>query len=314
LKFNISMPGQNHIPPAEEAVIAVPPWATQLVAPDFQRIVSVIDELGYEAVTISEHLAMPYGDVPRLGAYWIDAMSGLAFIAGSTRRVRVAASVLVLPYHHPLALAKALGTIDVLSGGRLEVAVGVGHALREFEVLNVPFAARGAITDEALRAMSELWSSDEPCFNGHHFQIEGLAFEPKPVQTPRPPIYIGGNSRPALRRAARYDGWEPNPHLFSVEEIPPLIEYIHAQPEFSGKEETFQIRWPGTVPGLERPVFASLSDAGLASHAEQLLERLGYLATLGITTVTVPVPVTRSIDDYLDFVRWFDGAIATKFG
>jgi Luciferase-like monooxygenase len=109
---------------------------------------------------------------------------------------------------------------------------------------------RGAITDETLEAMLELWRSDEPSFQGRYFQIDGLAFEPKPVQRPRPPIYVGGNSKPALRRAARFEGWEPNPTEFSAEEMPPLIEYIRAQPDFAGKEETFEISWVGTLPGI----------------------------------------------------------------
>ena len=314
MRFNVSMPGQNHIPPVDDHVIPAPQWSAHLAAPDFQRIASAVDECGYHAITISEHLAMPYFEVPRLGPYWLDALSAIAFIAGATRRVRVTTSVLVVPYHHPLALAKTLSTIDVLSGGRLDVAAGIGHAVREFEVLGIPFGERGAITDETLQAVIELWSSDEPFFDGHYFQVDGLAFAPKPVQKPRPPIYIGGNSRPALRRASRYDGWEPNPTSFAAEEVPPLLDYIRAQPDFAGKEQTFGVRWPGTVPGLDRPAFAALHGAGRASHASQVLERLAYLAGLGITAVTVPVPVTDSLSDYLDYLRWFDEEVITKIG
>jgi probable F420-dependent oxidoreductase len=300
------MPGNHHIPPVNDHVPEAPPWASRLAAPDFQRLAAVIDGLGYHAIITSEHLAMPYFEVPRLGPYWMDALSAMAFVAGSTRRVRVGTSVLVVPYHHPLALAKALSTIDVLSGGRLDVSVGIGHAVREFEALGVPFAERGAITDETLHAVTELWSADEPSFRGHYFQIEGLAFEPKPVQKPRPPIYVGGNSKPALRRAARYEGWEPNPTKFSVEEIPPLADYIRSQRELAGQESPFEITWVGSIPGVRRPAFAELSETGRTTHADQIFERLAYLDTLGITTVLVPEPVTESIDDYLEFIRWFD--------
>jgi probable F420-dependent oxidoreductase len=255
---------------------------------------------------------MPYFEVPRLGPYWMDALSVMAFVTGSTRRVRVSTSVLIVPYHHPLAFAKALSTIDVLSGGRLDVSVGVGHAVREFEVLGVPFGERGAITDETLDAMAELWSADEPSFHGRYFQIEGLAFEPKPVQQPRPPIYVGGNSKPALRRAARYDGWEPNPTHFFVDEIPPLVDYIRSQREFADKGSRFQICWVGSIPGVERPDFGALSETARTAHAERMLERLGYLASLGITTVSVPEPVTKSIGDYLEFVQWFDEEVISK--
>jgi probable F420-dependent oxidoreductase len=312
LRFNIALPGNNHIPPANDHVPAASLWATRLKAPDFQRIAAVIDGCGYHAITTSEHLAMPYFEVPRLGPYWMDALSVMAFVTGATRRVRVSTSVLVVPYHHPLAFAKALSTIDVLSGGRLDVSVGVGHAVREFEVLGTPFGERGAITDETIEAMVELWSADEPSFHGRYFQIDGLAFEPKPVQQPRPPIYVGGNSKPALRRAARYDGWEPNPTYFSVDEIPPLVDYIRSQRDFSDKESMFQICWVGSIPGVARPDFAALSEAGRIAHADQIIERLAYLARLGITTVSVPEPVTQSIDNYLDFVRWFDEEVIAR--
>jgi hypothetical protein len=213
-----------------------------------------------------------------------------------------------------LSLAKALSTIDVLSGGRLNVSIGVGHAVREFEVLGLPFEERGAITDETLEAMLELWRADEPSFRGRYFQIDGLAFEPKPIQQPRPPIYVGGNSKPALRRAARFDGWEPNPTEFSADEMPPLIDYIRSQPDFAGKEETFEISWVGTLPGIGRPVFGDLGDGERADYVGRLIERLEYVRGLGATTASVPLPVTQSAEDYLDFVRWFDQEVIAKVG
>jgi len=314
VKFRIAMPGTNHIPPANDHVPEAAQWATRLSAPDFQRIAAALDDLRYSAIATSEHLAMPYFEVPRLGPFWMDALTVMSFVAGATRRIRVDASVLVLPYHHPLSLAKALSTMDVLSGGRLNVSIGVGHAVREFEVLGIPFEERGAISDETLEAMLELWSSEEPSFHGRYFQIDGLAFEPKPVQQPRPPIYVGGNSKPALRRAARFDGWEPNPTEFSVEEMPPLIDYIRWQPDFAGKEETFEISWVGTLPGLGRPIFAELSDGERADYGGRIAERLEYVRGLGATTVSVPMPITQSADDYLDFVTWFDAEVIAKVG
>jgi alkanesulfonate monooxygenase SsuD/methylene tetrahydromethanopterin reductase-like flavin-dependent oxidoreductase (luciferase family) len=222
--------------------------------------------------------------------------------------------VLVLPYYHPLAFAKALSTIDVLSGGRLDVSIGVGHAVREFEVLGVPFEERGAITDEILEATLVLWSQDEPVFHGPHFDIDGLAFEPKPIQSPRPPIFVGGNSKPALRRAARYEGWQPNPTNFSLEELPPLIEYLRSQPDFAGKEDTFDLCWVGTVPGIDRPDFGTLSDSGRTAYRDQILDRLAHLASLGITSTSVPIPVTQSLDAYVEYITWFSDEIIGAVG
>jgi probable F420-dependent oxidoreductase len=299
VKIQVGLPGNNHLPGSPE-------WMTSLEAPEHQRIAAVIDDLGFYAVTTSEHFAMPYWEVPRLGPYWTHALTVLAFVAGATRRVRVDASVLVLPYHHPLALAKAISTLDVLSGGRVDVSVGVGHAVAEFEALGVPFTDRGAIADEMLDAMKELWSAEEPVFRGRFFTIEGLAFEPKPVQRPRPPIYVGGNSKAALRRAARHEGWQPNPTDFTVDEIPPLLDYIREQPEYRGKEKTFELCWLGFPdPAVFDLDFKGASAARLSGQRDRLLEGFGALAAMGITRTPVPLARTTSADDYLDYLRWF---------
>lgn len=299
MKIQVGLPGNNHLPGSPE-------WMTRLEAPEHQRIASAVDELGFYAITTSEHFAMPYWEVPRLGPYWTHALTVLSFVAGATRRVRVDASVLVLPYHHPLALAKAISTLDVLSGGRVDVSVGVGHAVQEFEALRVPFPDRGAIADEMLDAMKELWSAEEPVFRGRFFTIEGLAFEPKPVQQPRPPIYVGGNSKAALRRAARHEGWQPNPTDFTVEEIPPLFDYIRGQPEYQGKEKTFELCWLGfpdaAVFNLD---FKGASAAQLGSQRDRLLEGFSSLAAMGITRTPIPLARTTSADEYLDYLRWF---------
>jgi alkanesulfonate monooxygenase SsuD/methylene tetrahydromethanopterin reductase-like flavin-dependent oxidoreductase (luciferase family) len=160
----------------------------------------------------------------------------------------------------------------------------------------------------------ELWQSEEPSFHGRFFQIDGLAFEPKPVQQPHPPIYVGGNSKAALRRAARFDGWQANPTGFPLAEVPELIDYIRSQPDFAGKEETFEVCWVGTLPGLPRPVFAALSEGERSDYLGQLKERLVYLRSLGVNALLVPVPVTHSAEDYLDFVRWFDEEVIAELG
>jgi probable F420-dependent oxidoreductase len=312
MKLRIAMPGTHHIPPADDRVPAAAPWAPGLAAPDFQHIVSAIDDLRYDAITTSEHLGMPYFEVPRLGAFWMDALCTMAFIAGASRRVRIDASVLIAPYHHPLSFAKALSTMDVLSGGRLDVSVGVGHAQQEFKALGVAFADRGRITDETLDAALELWSAAEPTFHGRFFDVEGLAFEPKPVQNPRPPIYVGGNSKPALRRAARFDGWQPNPIEFPVGRIPESLDYIRAQPGYAAKQRTFEVYWMGSIPNLERPIFADMSNAQRSEHRDKIVERLEHLTALGVTITATPVPVTQSMNDYLDFIAWFDEEVISR--
>ncbi|GLY65416.1 TIGR03619 family F420-dependent LLM class oxidoreductase [Amycolatopsis taiwanensis] len=301
MNFDVALPGTNHLPGRWK-------WAHELTPPELKRILEVADELGYTSVTVPEHFAMPYFEVPRLGAYWQDALSVMAFAAAATTNVRIDATVLVLPYHHPLQLAKALATIDVLSGGRLNVSVGVGHAEQEFTVLGVPFSRRGAITDEILDILDILWREEKPEYHGEHFEVSGLAFEPKPVQRPRPPIYVGGNSKPALRRAARHDGWQPNPTGFTLDEIPPLLDYLRAQPEYSGKADTFDVNWlepPADVP-IPRS-FASAGAAELHAYRDRLVEAYAtdYPAA-GVTRTAIGLPPGIACTaEYLDYLRWF---------
>jgi probable F420-dependent oxidoreductase len=116
----------------------------------------------------------------------------------------------VLPYHNPVRLAKAAATLDVLSGGRLVLGVGVGAIEQEMQAMGTPFKERGAFTDEAIAVMRALWTQEPPSFDGRYSQFAGMPFSPKPVQKPFIPLVIGGVSRAAIRRAARLgDGWQP---------------------------------------------------------------------------------------------------------
>lgn len=313
MRFQLGLPGTNRIPQVDDHVVGAFEWSKDLTAPDYRRIAATIDQLGYDGITTSEHLAMPYQEVPRLGPFWMDALSVLAYVAGATTRVRMDTSILVGPYHHPLALAKALATVDVLSGARLDLSVGVGNAEREFQALGVSFADRGAITDETLQAIETLWTDPEPVHHGRFFHVDGLAVEPKPLQRPRPPIYIGGNSKPALRRAARYDGWQPNPVNFDVDDVPRFLEHIREQPAFLGKDDTFEVHWVGTIVGVDQPRFASLSAAERRAHGEQILDRLDSFAALGITSVVAPLAETRTLEEYLEYLAWFAETIITPF-
>ena len=141
----------------------------------------------------------------------MEQLTLLSFLAGQTTSIRLATSVIIVPHRNPLVAAKALATLDVLSNGRLVVGVGVGWMREEFEALGLPpFEERGAVTDEYIRAFKELWTSDDPSFEGKYVKFDNISFLPKPVQKPHPPIWVGGESRPALRRTAELaDGWYP---------------------------------------------------------------------------------------------------------
>ena len=181
------------------------------------------EAMGYDYTTISDHVVIPRdiearypysdtGEFPgRSRGDRHEQLIAVAFIAGKTSRLRLVTSVTVVPHRPAVLQAKMLATIDVLSNGRLTFGIGAGWMREEFEALGVPpFAERGAVTDEYLMACRELWTEDNPHFAGKYVKFANVLFEPKPVQKPHPPIWVGGESGPALRRTARLgDGWYP---------------------------------------------------------------------------------------------------------
>ncbi|MEE8557922.1 MAG: LLM class F420-dependent oxidoreductase [Myxococcota bacterium] len=176
------------------------------------RVAVAAEEAGFESVWTGEHIVLPDPQTPPSPAPpelpMLDPPVSLAFIAARTKRLRLGTGIIILPQRNPLVLAKALASVDVLSGGRLIFGVGVGYLKAEFDALGVSFDARGARTDEYLDAITEIWTSEKPVFRGRYVSFEGVRAEPRPVQSPHPPIVIGGHSKAALRRANRRGaGW-----------------------------------------------------------------------------------------------------------
>jgi probable F420-dependent oxidoreductase len=169
------------------------------------------EELSVDSVWVHDHVFNVGHVFDRIGGKpYYEPLTLLSFVAARTRRVRLGTSVLVLPYHNPVRLAKAAATLDVLSGGRLILGVGVGVIEQEIRAMGSPYAERGAFTDESIAVMRALWTQDEPKFDGRFSRFDGMKFSPKPLQKPSIPVVIGGVSRPAIRRAARFgDGWQP---------------------------------------------------------------------------------------------------------
>ena len=181
---------------------------------DVQALVGLAtraEELGFDSVWVHDHVFNVGHVLERIGDRpYYEPMTLLSFVAARTTRVRLGTSVLVLPYHNPLRLAKEAATLDVLSGGRLILGVGVGAIEKEMEAMGTSFAERGAFTDEAIAVMRTLWKDEDPRHDGKHVRFAGMKFSPKPVQKPSIPLVIGGVSRAAIRRAARLgDGWQP---------------------------------------------------------------------------------------------------------
>jgi len=215
------------------------------------------DRLGFFCMVMPDHVLQPNkvnstypysltGDILEAGqsgnGEWPEQITTLAYLAGITDQIKLVTSVMIIPYRNPILTAKMLSTLDMLSKGRLILGAGVGWMEEEFELLDTePFAERGAVTNEYLQAFIELWTSDNPTFEGKYVNFSDITFLPKPVQKPHPPIWIGGQSKPAIRRAAQIgNAWHPVGAIpaapLEPEELAENLALLHNYAEKAGRD------------------------------------------------------------------------------
>lgn len=188
---------------------------------DLSAILKTAERLGFVSVMVADHIilptkiesAYPYtvkGNFVSAGECF-EQLALMSFVAGRSETMRIVSSVMIVPHRNPVFSAKALATIDVLSDGRLTVGIGVGWMEEEFKALDAEdFKHRGAVTDEYVAIFKKLWTGEPVTHNGRFYSFDEVLCQPKPIQNPGPPIWIGGHSDPALRRVARFgDGWHP---------------------------------------------------------------------------------------------------------
>jgi alkanesulfonate monooxygenase SsuD/methylene tetrahydromethanopterin reductase-like flavin-dependent oxidoreductase (luciferase family) len=178
----------------------VEPWELEAGPEDLMAIARAADRSGYLYIATCDHVAVPRDRADQMSLWWTDPMATLGWLAAATERTALLSHVYVLAYRSPLMAAKGYATLDWLSGGRAIAGIGAGHLAEEFEALGVDHAARGRLTDDGLTELAHALE---------HTYVGDLGAEPRPVQAPRPPIWIGGSAPPALRRAARWEGWLP---------------------------------------------------------------------------------------------------------
>ena len=220
------------------------PWAT----PDNQVLVAQrAESLGYHSLWVFQRLlyaVTPQNDYPPLpGQAWpkafervMDPVVSLAFVAAATSRIRLGTSVLIMPYYTPIMLAKQLATLDVLSRGRLDVGLGIGWSMDEYEAVGVPYERRGRRADEFLRCLKAIWTQDPVEFSGEFYRVPRSRVEPKPVQRPHPPITIGGYAGPAVVRRAVTIGDGFNGGNMPLEQVASLVREIKAAAEARGRD------------------------------------------------------------------------------
>ncbi len=266
------------------------------------------EAMGFDYLTMTDHVVLPDLKVPgypysESGEFYEDApterheqLIGMAYVAAKTTRIRLVAAVLVVPHRPAVLAAKMLATLDVLSGGRLVVGIGAGWLKTEFDaVVGTPFAERGAVTDEYIDAFRVLWTERSPRFAGRYTSFDGIVFEPKPVQLPHPPIWIGGESGPAVRRAARVgNAWYPigsnNRHLLDT--LPRLsagiVRLRKATADAGRDPASVGVVYRVKRYGAAVPPVASDGERRLFSGSEaDIIADLRALRSIGVTALDI---------------------------
>jgi probable F420-dependent oxidoreductase len=272
-------------------------WEHQAGPPEILAVAQAADRSGFDYVSVCDHVAIPRELAPRMTTTWYDTVATLSWLAGVTERVRLASTVYIVSYRNPLLTAKAFSTLDAISGGRAVLGVGAGHVEREFEALGVPFHQRGRITDEAIvsirAAFSDEWGSGD------------LGQSPRPVQPGGPPIWVGGSTPAAYRRAARLgDGWLPQGP--PEQGMAAVVEEINRQREEAGRADR-----PFAFVGMAR---LYLGDPGrdvgpcVTGKPADLAENLAEQASIGLTHVGVRFP-SRSAAELLDQITAFGAEV-----
>ncbi len=254
---------------------------------------------GYDAVYVTEH---PFPDVRWLetgGHHALDPFVALSFAAAATERLRLQTNLVVLAYRNPFLAAKSIASLDVLSGGRTIIGVGAGYLEGEFRALGADHARRNELTDESIRAMTAAWAGEEMTYDGEGFTAAGNVMLPRPLQTPRPPLWIGGNSRRAMRRVAELaDGWIPMPTTGMTEDaVSSRLKTASIATTAALAERIVELRQLFADAGRDgAPTIAFTPPSLLMARskgpvsAAQLIDEAGELAAAGVSQLTLSFP------------------------
>jgi probable F420-dependent oxidoreductase len=281
------------------------------------QVATSAERLGFDSVWAAHHVLMPYQRSSQYpyqrsgteiamtpGIQWLDPLITLSMVGGVTDRIGLGTSVFVLPYRDPVTLAAELAALDVLSAGRLILGIGVGWMREEFEAIGVSSRERGARTDEHIQVMKTLWRDDPASFQGDFTRFDGIVLATRPHREGGPPVWVGGNTDAALRRALRFgDGW----HGFEVfpEELPDLRQRLETLGDEVGRDpaelELSVAR--GLIPtGHEQESFIH-DRRMLGPSSEAIVEELGQYAEQGLELVLIQISLLApQVPDALEWV------------
>lgn len=296
------------LPVQSQSTIYAEGWEAGAGAAELGRVAQAADAAGFFYVAVCDHVAIPSDKAGAMGTEWWDTIATLGWLAGITERVHLLSHVYVPAYRHPLQVAKAFATLDVVSGGRVIMGVGAGHVEAEFELLGLPFAERGALLDESIDALRAAWAEDYPTLPGPRWPAADLGQHPRPVQEDGPPIWVGGSSPAAIRRAAqRGDGWLPQGPV--TPEIVARIRELRVAAGFHG---------PFDLGALIGPTYVGEPDWDLGGPAltgspGKLAHVLGKLGALGVGQVQVRLR-SRTVEELEDQIGRFGADVLPQLG
>jgi probable F420-dependent oxidoreductase len=300
-----------------------------LATPDnLVRFAERAEALGYDTVWLSDHIVIPTevksfypyhpsGQMPFNPAepYW-EPLTALSYVAGRTSRLRLGTSVLILPYRNPVVTAKTLATLDVLSHGRVTLGAGVGWMEEEFKAIGLDtYPRRGAYSDECIRIFRELWTKDDPSFAGEFHQFANVRCEPKPVQAGGIPIWVGGHTPPAIRRAGRLaDGWQPlvqrPPADLPPAEMKEKIAQLRAFAEAAGRDpQRITLAMGSSIQFTDVPVSGPRSL--FTGTPAQIIEAIRQYQDLGIQNFRCDFP-SPSLEGLLGALERFAAEVRPR--
>lgn len=295
VQFAVAYPVQTHVDDGA--------W---LDPGNIARFARELEGCGFGAIAFTDHPAPSRKWLDAGGHESFDPFVALSFCAAATSRLRLMTNLAVVPYRNPLLQARSMMTVDVLSGGRSTFVLGTGYLRSEFAALGVDFDARNDLFDESAEVIRGAFTQDEYSFEGSNFKAIGTALQPRPVQSPHPPLWLGGNSTRALERVARWaDGWSAlmaTPALartvrtpaLSVDELGNAIGSLHMRLEANGRDPA----------ALDVMVSASGTLVDQSAGREQRVEEVSQLASLGVTWIILDLP-GDGFDETLETLQTF---------
>lgn len=283
------------LPIQAQSTYFVAEWERSAGPRELARVATACDRNGYAYVGVCDHVSLPESVVGGMGTHWVDPISTLGWIAGFTEKVGLLTHVYVLPYRHPLMAAKQFATLDHLSNGRAIVGVGAGHVEAEFAHLGVDFHSRGRAMNESIPVLADALANEF---------VDGFGARPRPVQSPRPPIWVAGSSASAIARAARLaDGWLPQGPASQE-----MVDSLVAERDTHGRSGAFMVGHITPFLYVGTPGF-DVGDATISGSPAEVAEKILAGTPRGVNQLQVRFKA-RSCDELCDQLEGFARDVA----